>query len=182
MLLDWWCLLFSRCGWRPPARCSSLSVCPLEVSSCLAATTNSRTMSTGKYAQFVAILITKPKLAVCYIWRLLLLAFRDAMLIAVMDVVTSLIAGFVIFTTFGGMAKKIGVDVQDVAKSGTNSYQSNLHTICDSHNPALNNCVYLSNILVLQVMDLLLWRIQKPCHNFRCPSFGPCCSFSCCSR
>lgn len=43
---------------------------------------------------------------------------RDAMLIAVMDVVTSLIAGFVIFTTFGGMAKKIGVEVKDVAKSG----------------------------------------------------------------
>jgi hypothetical protein len=40
------------------------------------------------------------------------------MLIAVMDVVTSLIAGFVIFTTFGGMAKKIGVNVEDVAKSG----------------------------------------------------------------
>ena len=35
-----------------------------------------------------------------------------------MDVVTSIIAGFVIFTTFGGMAKKIGVDVQDVAKGG----------------------------------------------------------------
>ena len=35
-----------------------------------------------------------------------------------MDVVTSIIAGFVIFTTFGGMAKKIGVDVEDVAKGG----------------------------------------------------------------
>lgn len=35
-----------------------------------------------------------------------------------MDVVTSIIAGFVIFTTFGGMAKKIGVDVKDVAKGG----------------------------------------------------------------
>ncbi|KAL5015469.1 hypothetical protein ScPMuIL_009739 [Solemya velum] len=44
--------------------------------------------------------------------------YGDAMLIAVMDVVTSMIAGFVIFTTFGGMAKKIGVDVKDVAKSG----------------------------------------------------------------
>lgn len=44
--------------------------------------------------------------------------YGDAMLIAVMDVVTSLIAGFVIFTTFGGMAKNIGVEVQDVAKSG----------------------------------------------------------------
>lgn len=48
----------------------------------------------------------------------MVLVCRDAMLIAVMDVVTSLIAGFVIFTTFGGMAKKIGVEVKDVAKSG----------------------------------------------------------------
>lgn len=35
-----------------------------------------------------------------------------------MDVVTSIIAGFVIFTTFGGMAKKIGVGIEDVAKGG----------------------------------------------------------------
>lgn len=40
------------------------------------------------------------------------------MLIAVMDIVTSLIAGFVIFTTFGGMAKKVGVGVEDVARGG----------------------------------------------------------------
>ncbi|XP_060078471.1 sodium- and chloride-dependent neutral and basic amino acid transporter B(0+)-like [Ylistrum balloti] len=44
--------------------------------------------------------------------------YGDAMLIAVMDIVTSIIAGFVIFTTFGGMAKEIGVGVEDVAKSG----------------------------------------------------------------
>lgn len=44
--------------------------------------------------------------------------YGDALLISIMDVVTSIIAGFVIFTTFGGMAKKIGVDVQDVAKGG----------------------------------------------------------------
>ncbi|KAK3100064.1 hypothetical protein FSP39_014142 [Pinctada imbricata] len=44
--------------------------------------------------------------------------YGDAMLIAVMDVVTSLIAGFVIFTTFGGMAKKLGMEVKDVAKAG----------------------------------------------------------------
>lgn len=48
------------------------------------------------------------------------------MLIAVMDVVTSLIAGFVIFTTFGGMAKKIGVEVQDVAKSGKILHRRNV--------------------------------------------------------
>lgn len=51
---------------------------------------------------------------------------RDAMLIAVMDVVTSLIAGFVIFTTFGGMAKNIGVEVQDVAKSGKILHRRNV--------------------------------------------------------
>ena len=46
------------------------------------------------------------------------LLYRDALLISFMDVITSIIAGFVIFTTFGGMAKKIGVDVEDVAKGG----------------------------------------------------------------
>ncbi|KAL3861991.1 hypothetical protein ACJMK2_007997 [Sinanodonta woodiana] len=45
-------------------------------------------------------------------------AYRDAILIASCDLVTSIIAGFVIFTTFGGMAKVLGVDVQDVAKGG----------------------------------------------------------------
>lgn len=44
--------------------------------------------------------------------------FSDALFIASMDMITSIIAGFVIFTTFGGMAKKIGVSVQDVAKGG----------------------------------------------------------------
>ncbi|KAK3599565.1 hypothetical protein CHS0354_035804 [Potamilus streckersoni] len=44
--------------------------------------------------------------------------YGDAILIAVMDLITSIIAGFVIFTTFGGMAKELGVDVQDVAKGG----------------------------------------------------------------
>ncbi|WAR15067.1 S6A14-like protein [Mya arenaria] len=46
------------------------------------------------------------------------LYFDDALLISIMDVVTSIIAGFVIFTTFGGMAKKLGVEVKDVAKGG----------------------------------------------------------------
>ncbi|KAH3823019.1 sodium- and chloride-dependent neutral and basic amino acid transporter B(0+)-like [Dreissena polymorpha] len=45
-------------------------------------------------------------------------AYGDALLISTMDLVTSIIAGFVIFTTFGGMAKQIGVDVKDVAKGG----------------------------------------------------------------
>lgn len=36
---------------------------------------------------------------------------RDVMLIVVMDVVISLIVGFVIFIMFGGMVKNIGVEV-----------------------------------------------------------------------
>ncbi|KAL3861992.1 hypothetical protein ACJMK2_007998 [Sinanodonta woodiana] len=44
--------------------------------------------------------------------------YGDALLIASMDLITSIIAGFVIFTTFGGMAKKLGVGVKDVAKGG----------------------------------------------------------------
>ena len=40
------------------------------------------------------------------------------MLIAVMDLVTSIIAGFVIFTTFGGLAKKTGLKVSEVARGG----------------------------------------------------------------
>lgn len=35
-----------------------------------------------------------------------------------MDVITSVISGFVIFTNLGGMAKKIGVGIQEVAKGG----------------------------------------------------------------
>ncbi|XP_071110057.1 sodium- and chloride-dependent neutral and basic amino acid transporter B(0+)-like [Haliotis cracherodii] len=44
--------------------------------------------------------------------------YGDALLISVMDLVTSIIAGFVIFTTFGGMAKTIGANVTDVAEAG----------------------------------------------------------------
>lgn len=44
--------------------------------------------------------------------------YGDALLISIMDLVTSIISGFVIFTTFGGMAKKIGVPIEDVAKKG----------------------------------------------------------------
>ena len=35
-----------------------------------------------------------------------------------MDLVTSVLAGFVIFTTFGYMANKAGSSVDDVTKSG----------------------------------------------------------------
>ncbi|XP_076451544.1 sodium- and chloride-dependent neutral and basic amino acid transporter B(0+)-like isoform X2 [Babylonia areolata] len=44
--------------------------------------------------------------------------YGDALLISIMDLVTSVIAGFVVFTTFGGMAKTIGTTVDKVAKSG----------------------------------------------------------------
>ncbi|GFR96018.1 transporter [Elysia marginata] len=42
--------------------------------------------------------------------------YYDSLLISVMDLVTSIIAGFVVFTTFGGMAHKIGTTVDKVAK------------------------------------------------------------------
>ncbi|KAL8571105.1 hypothetical protein ACOMHN_010566 [Nucella lapillus] len=44
--------------------------------------------------------------------------YGDALLISIMDLVTSVIAGFVVFTTFGGMAKSVGTTVDKVAKSG----------------------------------------------------------------
>ncbi|KAK3092741.1 hypothetical protein FSP39_006776, partial [Pinctada imbricata] len=44
--------------------------------------------------------------------------YSDALLISMMDIFTSLLAGFVIFTTFGGMAKELGVGIEDVARSG----------------------------------------------------------------
>lgn len=107
----------------------------------------------------------------------MVLVCRDAMLIAIMDVVTSLIAGFVIFTTFGGMAKKIGVEVKDVAKSGKIMLPT---CICLRSSLQKNFEMAITLFIFLQAMDLLSWRIQKPCRNFRCPSFGPCCSSSCC--
>ncbi|ESO85197.1 hypothetical protein LOTGIDRAFT_235858 [Lottia gigantea] len=44
--------------------------------------------------------------------------YADALLISVMDVITSIIAGFVIFTTFGGMARSIGAEIDEVAEVG----------------------------------------------------------------
>ena len=40
------------------------------------------------------------------------------MIITSMDLVTSLLAGFVIFTTFGYMAKEVGSTISEVTKSG----------------------------------------------------------------
>ncbi|KAK6177372.1 hypothetical protein SNE40_015486 [Patella caerulea] len=44
--------------------------------------------------------------------------YPDALLISIMDVITSVIAGFVIFTTFGAMSKTIGAPIEDVAEAG----------------------------------------------------------------
>jgi len=44
--------------------------------------------------------------------------YYDSLFISVMDLVTSIIAGFVVFTTFGGMAKSVGTTVDKVASGG----------------------------------------------------------------
>ncbi|BFZ23381.1 hypothetical protein BsWGS_26420 [Bradybaena similaris] len=44
--------------------------------------------------------------------------YYDSLLVSSMDLVTSLIAGFVVFTTFGGMAKVINKKVSEVAEAG----------------------------------------------------------------
>ncbi|XP_055864533.1 sodium- and chloride-dependent neutral and basic amino acid transporter B(0+)-like [Biomphalaria glabrata] len=44
--------------------------------------------------------------------------YYDSLLISVMDLITSVIAGFVVFTTFGGMARSVGKSVKDVAEGG----------------------------------------------------------------
>ena len=59
-----------------------------------------------------------PKPPVFNNFHILPLLFRDAIFIAVMDLVTSIIAGFVIFTTFGALAKETGLKVSEVAKGG----------------------------------------------------------------
>ena len=59
-----------------------------------------------------------PKPPVFNDFHILPLLFRDAIFIAVMDLVTSIIAGFVIFTTFGALAKETGLKVSEVAKGG----------------------------------------------------------------
>ncbi|KAL3861996.1 hypothetical protein ACJMK2_008002 [Sinanodonta woodiana] len=63
--------------------------------------------------------------------------YGDAMLIAVMDLLTSIIAGFVIFMTFGGMAKNLGVGIEDVAKAGYGlafvAYPEALSTLPPAH-------------------------------------------------
>ncbi|KAK0061117.1 sodium- and chloride-dependent neutral and basic amino acid transporter B(0+), partial [Biomphalaria pfeifferi] len=44
--------------------------------------------------------------------------YTDSLIISFTDMITSIIAGFVVFTTFGGMAKATGRKVSEVAKGG----------------------------------------------------------------
>ncbi|XP_059144574.1 sodium- and chloride-dependent glycine transporter 1-like [Physella acuta] len=46
------------------------------------------------------------------------MVYYDSLIISVMDLLTSVIAGFVVFTTFGGMAKLVGKKVSEVASGG----------------------------------------------------------------
>ena len=46
------------------------------------------------------------------------MCFRDAVMIAVINCATSIFAGFVIFSVIGYMAKKAGVDVEEMANQG----------------------------------------------------------------
>ncbi|XP_059168398.1 sodium- and chloride-dependent neutral and basic amino acid transporter B(0+)-like [Physella acuta] len=46
------------------------------------------------------------------------MVYYDSLLISFMDLITSVIAGFVVFTTFGGMAKIVGKKVSEVADGG----------------------------------------------------------------
>ncbi|XP_064611086.1 sodium-dependent proline transporter-like isoform X2 [Liolophura sinensis] len=44
--------------------------------------------------------------------------YTDALFISVMDIVTSIIAGFVIFTTLGNMSQELGIPIEEVAQKG----------------------------------------------------------------
>ncbi|OQR73138.1 sodium- and chloride-dependent glycine transporter 2-like [Tropilaelaps mercedesae] len=44
--------------------------------------------------------------------------FRDAMIVSILDTVTSIIAGLVIFSVLGAMAHELGVKVEDVVQGG----------------------------------------------------------------
>ena len=56
-------------------------------------------------------------LAVCQ--QLVLSSCRDSILVPIINCVTSVFAGFAIFSVLGYMAQQKGVDVKDVATSGT---------------------------------------------------------------
>ena len=46
-------------------------------------------------------------------------SYRDALIISLADTLTSLLAGFVIFSILGNLASELGVPVDSVVKSGT---------------------------------------------------------------
>lgn len=48
--------------------------------------------------------------------------YRDSVLFASVNSFTSILAGFVIFSVLGFMAKKQGVDIESVAESGRISF------------------------------------------------------------
>ena len=50
------------------------------------------------------------------------LKHRDALIVPLIDWLTSFFSGFVIFTVLGAMAKAKGVEVADVATGGINVY------------------------------------------------------------
>ena len=53
-----------------------------------------------------------------YVLKFLFYAFRDTILFAIANSVTSLLSGFVVFSVLGFMAVKQNVSVKDVAESG----------------------------------------------------------------
>ena len=55
--------------------------------------------------------------------KTVLLLCRDSIIFAVFNSGTSFYGGFLIFSVLGFMAKKQGVDIEDVAKSGEKMFQ-----------------------------------------------------------
>ena len=54
----------------------------------------------------------------CKLLYIYFFSFRDAIIVATGDCLTSIFAGFVIFAIIGYMAKDMGVDISEVATQG----------------------------------------------------------------